>query len=288
MAGEPHTIQTIRENIKKELKEQYPDREIAAMTDILFAARLHLKKHEVGLKRNELMAQKDQQWFERALRRLKAGYPVQYITGHAEFYGLVLEVTPEVLIPRPETEELVRWVIDGIPHASPWIMDIGTGSGCIALALKKNVPGSHIMATDVDAAALELASRNAVKLGIDLQFLQHDILSAGFLKNLPRVDIIVSNPPYIPMAEKKNMANLVTAHEPPGALFVPDEDPLLFYVSIAGFACQQLKGGGQLYLEVHEKYGKEVIELLLTEGFSGMELRKDINGKDRMIKAIRS
>jgi release factor glutamine methyltransferase len=287
MAGELHTIQTIRENIKKELKEHYPDREIAAMTDILFGARLYLKKHEVGLKRNELMAPEDQQWFERALRSLKAGYPIQYITGHAEFYGLVLDVTPDVLIPRPETEELVRWVIEGIPHASPRIIDIGTGSGCIALALKKNVPGSHIMATDVDASALELASRNAVKLGIDLQFLQHDMLSAGFLKNLPWADIIVSNPPYIPEAEKKTMATHVTAHEPPGALFVPDEDPLLFYESVAGIASQHLKGGGQLYLEIHEKYGGEIIDLLLTRGFSGMELRKDINGKDRMIKAIR-
>ncbi|KPL17087.1 MAG: hypothetical protein AMS26_02275 [Bacteroides sp. SM23_62] len=288
MAYESLTIQTIRENIKKELREQYPDREIDAMTDILFQARLHLQKYEVGLKRNEILAQKDQQWFDRAIMNLKAGYPVQYITGQAEFYGLVLDVTPDVLIPRPETEELVRWIIDEIPHPRSVIMDIGTGSGCIALALKKHIPGSYIMATDVDAAVLEVASMNARKLALDLQFFRHDILEENPPAGLPRADIIVSNPPYVPAEEKTTMATHVAAHEPPAALFVPDDNPLLFYLSIAGFARQQSKEGGQLYLEIHEKYGPEIIDLLQAEGFSGLELRQDINGKDRMIKAIRS
>lgn len=287
MANESRTIQTIRENIKKQLKEQYHDREIDAMCDILFRTRLHLKKHEVGLKRQEIPAQKDQHWFDRAIRKLKAGYPVQYITGQAEFYGMVLDVTPEVLIPRPETEELVRWVIDGVTDPRPVIMDIGTGSGCIALALKKYISGSFIIAMDVDGSALVIASKNAVRLELDLQFFLHDILDENPPTGLPLADIIVSNPPYIPTSDKKTMPTHIKDHEPGIALFVPDENPLLFYVSIAGFACQQLKEGGQLYLEVHEKYGVKVIDLLETEGFSGLELRKDINGKDRMIKAIR-
>ena len=288
MADESHTIQTIRENIKKELKEQYPGREIDAICDILFGTRLHFKKHEVGLKRNEILAQTDQQWFDRAIRKLKAGYPVQYITGQAEFYGLVLDVTPDVLIPRPETEELVRWIIDRIPNLRPVIIDIGTGSGCIALALKKHIPGSQVMATDVDAAALAMASKNAVKMELDLQFIQHDILDINPPENWPRADIIASNPPYIPSSEKITMSSHITAHEPPAALFVPDENPLLFYLSIAGFARQQLKEGGQLYLEVHEKIGMKVIDLLQEKGFRDAELRQDMNGKDRMIKAIRS
>jgi release factor glutamine methyltransferase len=287
MADQSRTIQTIRENIKKQLKEQYPDREIDAMCDILFRTRLHLKKHEVGLKSKEIPAQTDQHWFDRAIRKLKAGYPVQYITGQAEFYGMVLDVTPEVLIPRPETEELVRWIIDGVTDPRPVIMDIGTGSGCIALALKKHISGSFIIAMDVDGSALVMASKNANRLELDLQFFLHDILDENPPTGLPLADIIVSNPPYIPTGEKKTMPTHIKDHEPGTALFVPDKNPLLFYVSIAGFARQQLIEGGQLYLEVHEKYGMKVIDLLETEGFSGLELRQDINGKDRMIKAIR-
>ena len=287
MANESRTIQTIRENIKNQLKEQYPEREIDAMTDILFRTRLHLKKHEFGLRWKEIPAQTDQHWFDRAIKKLRAGYPVQYITGQAEFYGMVLDVTPEVLIPRPETEELVRWIIDRVTDPRPVIMDIGTGSGCIALALKKHISGSLIIAMDVDGSALVMASKNAAKLELELQFFLHDILCEDPPTVLPRADIIVSNPPYIPAGEKKTMPTHVKDHEPGTALFVPDENPLLFYLSIAGFARQQLKQGGQLFLEVHEKYGMRVIDLLEAEGFSELELRQDINGKDRMIKAIR-
>ena len=287
MAYEARTIQTIRESIKKQLKEQYPDREIDAMTDILFSTRLHLKKHEIGLRRKEIPAQTDQHWFDGAIRKLRAGYPVQYITGQAEFYGMVLEVTPEVLIPRPETEELVQWIIDRVTYPRPVIIDIGTGSGCIALALKKHISGSFIIAMDVDGSALVMASKNAAKLGLDLQFFLHDILGENPPAGLPRADIIVSNPPYIPAGEKKTMPVHIKDHEPDTALFVPDENPLLFYLHIAGFARQQLKEGGQLFLEINEKYGMKVFDLLKEEGFSELELRQDINGKDRMIKAIR-
>ncbi len=260
------------------------------MTDILFGTRLHLKKHEVGLKRNEILAQKDQEWFDKAIRSLKAGYPVQYITGHAEFYGLVLDVTPDVLIPRPETEELVRWIIDGIPHASPMIMDIGTGSGCIALALKKHIPGSHVMATDVRCGSTCVwPQRMHSKLEIELQFLQHDILSADPPEDCPWVDIIVSNPPYIPEGEKMTMATHVTAHEPPGALFVPDEDPIALLYIHCLFRPSAIKGRRTIIPGSPRKIRKESHRSAAGTGIPpDWNLRKDINGKDRMIKAIRS
>ena len=288
MADTSRTIQTIRENIKKELKGHYPEREINAMIDFLFGIRLHLKRHEAGLKRNEIPAPLDQQWFDRVIKSLKAGCPVQYIAGETEFFGLTLKITPAVLIPRQETEELVRWVIDTIPHPQPVILDIGTGSGCIALAIKKNIPGSQVFATDMDTAALKLASQNATNLAIDIQFLQHDILMESPPKNLPRLDIIVSNPPYIPEGEKESMATHVTAFEPSAALFVPDDNPLLFYASIANFSRQKLKEGGRIFLEVHEKYGKKVRDLLRAQDFSKVELRRDINAKERMVKATHS
>ncbi len=286
MADESPTIQTIRENIKKDLSGQYPDREINAITEILFRERLQLEKHETGLNRNRVLATADQQWFAKAIRKLKSGSPVQHITGLADFYGMKLYVSPEVLIPRPETEELVQWIIEGNTHPHPVIIDIGTGSGCIALALKNNIPGAKVVATDVDGSALVLASKNAGSLELDLEFFMHDILSEIPPRSLPLPDIIVSNPPYIPVSQKKEMAPRVTAHEPASALFVPDDNPLLFYDAIASFSRRRLKPGGWLYLEINERYPEEVLELLRKKGFHKGELRRDINGKDRMIKAI--
>jgi release factor glutamine methyltransferase len=287
MADEPQTVKTLRENIKKDLRGQYPDREINAITDILFRERLQFERHEAGLNRNRILDPGDRQWFEKAIRKLKSGHPVQHLTGHADFYGLKLVVSPEVLIPRPETEELVHWIIEDNKHLQPVIFDIGTGSGCIALALKKNIPGARVLAMDVDGSALVLASKNAGMLELDMEFFMHDILSEIPPRDLPAGDIIVSNPPYIPAGEKKDMAPRVAAHEPAIALFVPDDKPLLFYDAIAGFSHRQLRPGGLLYLEINEKFPTEVLDLLRTKGFFDPELRRDINGKNRMIKAIR-
>ena len=287
MVHNSFTIQNIRENIKKDLRGHYPDREINAITDILIEERLQLEKHEAGLNRSRIMAPGDQRWFEAAIRKLKSGHPVQYLTGFAEFYGLKLAVSPEVLIPRPETEELVQWIIEENTHSQPLIVDIGTGSGCIALALKKNIPGAQVVALDVDGSALVLASKNAASLGLEMEFFLHDILSEIPPRSLPLPDIVVSNPPYIPASEKRNMAARVTAHEPATALFVPDDKPLLYYEAIGRFASGRLKPGGTLYLEINEKYPAEVLDLLKNLGFQAGELRKDINGKDRMIKVIR-
>ena len=287
MADEPQTIQNIRENIKKDLRGQYPDREINAITDILFRERLQLEKHETGLNRNRILAPTDLHWFEIAIRKLKSGHPVQHLIGYADFYGMKLVVSPEVLIPRPETEELVQWIIEDNKHTQPVIFDIGTGSGCIALALKKNIPGARVVAMDVDGSALVFASKNAASLELDIEFYLHDILSEIPPRDLPVPDIIVSNPPYIPASTKKDMSPRVTEHEPSIALFVPDDKPLLFYDAIAGFSKRQLSQGGSLYLEINEKFPAEVLDLLTDMGFHDPEMRRDINGKDRMIKAIR-
>jgi release factor glutamine methyltransferase len=286
MANDLSTIQHIRENIKKELRDKYSEREIDAIADILFCHRLHLEGHEVGLNRHGILSPADQRWFGQALRHLMDGHPVQHVTGRAEFCGLLLDVTPEVLIPRPETEELVHWIVEDLTEPAPVIMDIGTGSGCIALALKKYIPGSCVLAIDVDGSALVMASKNAGRLELDIQFFLHDILTEKPPRGLPTPDIIVSNPPYVPLSEKNALPTHVKDHEPGNALFVPDDNPLLFYDSIASFARHHLKGGGQLYLEIHEKYGLQVMGLMLEKGFSSPELRKDINGKDRMIKSM--
>jgi release factor glutamine methyltransferase len=286
MADESTTIQHLRENIKKELRELYTDREIDPITDILLQKRLGLQKHAVGLQRDQVLSPADRQWFDKALGSLKNGLPVQYVTGQAHFFGLLLDVSPDVLIPRPETEELVQWILDDLTHPDPVILDIGTGSGCIALALKKEVPESQVTGMDADGSALVVASKNAAKLLLDLQFYLHDVLTEEPPEGLARPDIIVSNPPYIPACEKHSLPALVRDHEPSVALFVPDEDPLIFYSSIARFARDQLNHGGHVYLEIHEKRGGQVCELLKAEGFAHVELRKDINGKDRMIKAM--
>jgi release factor glutamine methyltransferase len=286
MANDSITIKYIRENIKKDLRGHYPEREIAAITDTLICQRLQLEKHEVGLKREEILPVADQQWFRKALRFLTEGYPVQYVTGQAEFCGLILDVTPEVFIPRPETEELVHWIIEDLKDPAPVIVDIGTGSGCIAIALKKNIPASRMLATDADGSALVVATRNASKLELDIEFLLHDILTDNPPRGFPRPDIMVSNPPYVPLCERNSLPTQVKDHEPGTALFVPDDNPLLFYASIASFARDQLTEGGQLYLEIHENFGMRILDLMREIGFPSSELLQDINGKDRMIKAM--
>jgi len=284
--SEPVPVRELLAKARQRLAEARCDSP-ALDAEILLAHTLAQERTWLYMHPQEKIDQEQLAAFNRSLQRRVRREPVAYIVGRKAFFGLEFQISRHVLIPRPETEELVRWIIEGITHPRPLILEIGTGSGCIALALKKQIPGSQVMATDVNEAALLVASRNALKLELDLPIIQHDILDINPPKDWPRADIIASNPPYIPISEKITMAPHITSHEPPGALFVPDENPLLFYFSIASFARQQLKKGGQLYLEIHEKFGSEVIDLLQQHGFQGVELRQDINGKDRMIKAIR-
>jgi release factor glutamine methyltransferase len=209
---------------------------------------------------------------------------VQYVTGIADFYGLQLRVTPEVLIPRPETEELVEWILEETaPGQELRVMDIGTGSGCIALALKHKRPEWTVTGYDLSEYALAIARENAEKLELDLSFLQGDALKPATFT--APYDIIVSNPPYIPPSEKDRMGASTLAHEPDMALFVPEEDPLLFYREIAGIAEARLEPGGHLFFETNEFNNEQVVELLKALGFASVEARQDIQGKWRMVLA---
>ena len=283
----PGTIQYIRESIKKELAELYPEREINAITEVLCIYRLDLKRHEIGLRKHEILLPPDREWFDQAIRKLKEQVPVQHITGETHFYDLRLRVSPAALIPRPETEELVQWILDDQPGSGTRIWDIGTGTGCIALALAANLPEPRIYASDSEEEALDLARANARDLRLEVEFFKHDILSGNPPPYLSHLDIIVSNPPYIPLKEKESLDPNVRDHDPDKALFVPDEDPLLYYRAFAIRELRILQTGGKLYLEIHENFAQPIRQLLEEEGYSDITIRKDINGKDRMVRARR-
>jgi release factor glutamine methyltransferase len=221
-------------------------------------------------------------------KRINAHEPVQYILGECFFYGRIFKLTPSVLIPRPETEELVRLVIDFVhsrKKADVRILDIGTGSGCIAATLALELPEAKVFATDVSAAALQTASANAQVLSADVQFLQHDILSEA----LPfSIDIIVSNPPYITWSERDTIAKNVTDYEPELALFVDSKDPLLFYKAIVTAAKKSLTTDGLLAVEINERFGAEMHQLFQTSGLDQVEVLQDILGKDRIVKGVLS
>lgn len=219
------------------------------------------------------------------LNDLQLGKPLQYILGEAHFYGLVFKVNEHVLIPRPETEELVDWIIadstlqltvDGFK-----ILDIGTGSGCIPVTLKKHLPKAQVSTLDVSAEAIAVARQNAMQNGVEVDFIEADILS---FKSELKFDVIVSNPPYIRLLEQEEMHDNVLANEPHLALFVSDEDPLIFYKAIASFAQTNLNPGGKLYFEINEYLGEETVNMLDAKVFKNIELRKDMQGKDRMVR----
>lgn len=219
------------------------------------------------------------------LVRLQAMEPVQYIVGESEFYGLSFFVNSSVLIPRPETEELVEWIISDHPNQIGRLLDIGTGSGCIAVTLAHYLKNFAVSAIDISDKALEQAQKNAERNNCQVQFRQVDILNPANEFEGEKFDLIVSNPPYVRELEKRQMVGNVLEHEPHLALFVSDDDPLVFYRAIALFGKDRLKESGKLYLEINENLGGETAELLSSLGYRDVELRKDIFGRDRMIKA---
>jgi release factor glutamine methyltransferase len=242
--------------------------------------RFDLLKDPQGKLPEEILQQLD-----RCLLELLQYRPVQYVLGEAWFYKMKLLVNEAVLIPRPETEELVQLIIDAhddIGSNDPLhILDIGTGSGCIAIALKKNLPGALVYAIDNSASALAVAKNNATEQAAQIEFVQADFLAIDSWSELPVFDIIVSNPPYIPFNEKKGLSRNVKDYEPHASLFVPENEPLLFYEHITEFGKLRLQQGGRIYLEVHEAYAKETAGLFMN--YSKVEIRKDLQGKERML-----
>lgn len=218
------------------------------------------------------------------LMLLKDHKPVQYILGETEFYGMKFFVNENVLIPRPETEELIEWIIKNTENSSLKIIDIGTGSSCIAVTLKKNLPNSEVFALDFSVKALEIAKINAEFHQTEIQFLQNDFLNMD-LNELPEFDIIVSNPPYISETEKNSMDENVVKFEPHSALFVSDKNPLIFYERIVEFAKQKLKPNGKIYVEINQNLARETKELF-ENNFNNTEMKMDISGNFRMIKSF--
>jgi len=249
--------------------------------------KLHcLKRIDLALNPNfEIHSEEIQQW-DAVLMQLKKQKPIQYILGETSFYGLTFQVNEHTLIPRPETEELVEWILETNRKQSQIsILDIGTGTGCIPITLKKNKPNAILFALDVSEKALEIAKRNALINQVEVTFLQNDILKTTQLDQ--SFDVIVSNPPYVRELEKKEIASNVLAFEPHLALFVADNDPLVFYRKITQLASDYLPPNGQLYFEINQYLGAEMIALVKSYGFTQIELRKDIYGNDRMLKAIK-
>ena len=272
---------------RQELNSEYDPGEVEAFISYCFEAYLNFTKKDLLLKKEEFISESELLKFSFAVKQLKQHRPIQYILGKAYFYGLSFIVNEQVLIPRPETEELVDFIIQENKQRKDLnILDIGTGSGCIPIALKKKLPQASIMAVDVSVPALEIAKRNAALHHTEVSFFQQDILdrSTVFFNDAFKYDCIVSNPPYVLLSEKKSMEKNVLEHEPHLALFVVDEDPLLFYKTIADFSLQHLHPGGKLYFEINAAYGSETKDMLEKKGFKNPVLMTDLNNKNRILR----
>jgi len=247
-----------------------------------------LFEHHLGLRRSELPLAISSETNRVALladfERLLTGEPIQYILGEAPFYGRNFIVTRDTLIPRNETEELVHRIIKENPKSGLRVLDLGTGTGCIPITLALELQAPEVYALDVSLAALEVARKNAAQLGAQVQFLEGDLL--GATPNLDLFDVLVSNPPYVPFRDQEEMHANVLNFEPHVALFVPDEDPLLFYRAIGSWGQQLLKKGGKLYLEIYEHLSEELVQLLQSMGYTQVNVHQDLNGKNRMVTCL--
>ena len=280
-----NSIKKIISFIKSELKDIYPIEEINSFVYIIFDEVLKYSRTKVLVSSEHEVNNESIKQIYSITKELKQQKPIQYIFEKTTFYELLFRVNPSVLIPRPETEELVEWIIAENKNKVQKILDIGTGSGCIAISLAKNLVGSTVYAADVSAEALKIAEENCRLNKVPIQLFQLDILNPK--NNIDqKFYMIFSKSPYIAEKEKNLMQANVLNHEPELALFVSDEDPLVFYKSIVNFGLSHLNSNGQLFFEINESYGSKMFELLNEKGFSHISLKKDINGKDRMIKGI--
>lgn len=288
-------LKTLRDNFLTVLKEDFPDTEIQSFFYLLTDHFLKMKRLDVTLNLNMQISTEKLEKFENAIGRLKNHEPIQYIIGQTEFYGLPFRVNENTLIPRPETEELVAWILDSAKASTKGlsILDIGTGTGCIAISLAENLPSAKVYAIDVSQKALTIAKHNAKLNDVNVRFFEVDILdwrkNSGNLgvEDL-KFDLIVSNPPYVRELEKTQMQTNVLDYEPALALFVTNDDPLVFYKEIIQFAMEHLKDNGKLFFEINQYLGVEMLDLLDNYNFENIILKKDIFGNDRMISGTKT
>lgn len=273
------------QQILQQLEGLYTKQEISVLTQLIIEEISNAPSRIITKDKNNHLSSLERKKTEDIARRLKRGEPIQYILGKTEFYGMSFLVTPDVLIPRPETEELVEWVLAGGQPPDCSILDIGTGSGCIAVTLAKKILKSNVYAWDISEKALKVASENAILNGVHIEFSVLDIFQPVDSRHL--FNIIVSNPPYVMESEKETMESNVLCFEPHEALFVPDDHALVFYERIADIALVLLHNGGELYFEINRDKGEELVNMLQSKGFINIELRKDISRNDRMVKAIK-
>jgi len=283
-----NTVEEIIGYYQEKLCVLYPDNEIKNITEIMFEHFLGWDKMTLRMNMTNALSESELLLFHKALKRLLNTEPVQYVIGETEFYSLPIKVSEGVLIPRPETEELVDLVIKESAD-NETILDIGTGSGCIPIAIKKQLKNAMVFGLDVSTEAIEIAKENARLNLVSINFILADILSPRSLSEVidEKLDVIISNPPYITNSEKKLMSDNVLSFEPHLALFVEDNEPLLFYDKIGQLAYDNLKSGGRLYFEINEHYAQETKALLISIGFSDIRVVKDLQNKDRIVAAVR-
>jgi release factor glutamine methyltransferase len=278
-------LSSIQKFANSELAQIYAPNEIQSFFFLLCKYYLGMSKTEVILNKDQAVSESELLKFNFAIKDLKAEKPIQYILGETEFFGIDFKVNNHTLIPRPETEELLSWIIEEEklkPNIK--ILDIGTGSGCIAVSLSKSIAGAEVWGIDISPEALEIAKLNNKNLNASVEFRILNILNPQHkLNNV--FDVIVSNPPYVLQSEQALMKNNVLKYEPGKALFVEDSDPLLFYKKIIDFSDTHLIKNGSIYFEINENMGNEIYNLLESKNFNSIELRKDLYGKDRMVRA---
>ncbi len=279
-------LNELRAKILGQLSKLYSKNESNIIFELLAKKIMDLKKISISETLNKEVERLHHEKFDSSLADLLRNVPIQYVVGETNFYGLTINVNPSVLIPRPETEELVEWLLEqSKTFTTPMrILDIGTGSGCIAIALKKKIPKAEVLAMDVSNNALTLAKENSLLNKVEIEFVEDSILEIKSEKLLKaKFDFIVSNPPYISKDEIQSMPENVKSHEPHLALFVEDSEPLIFYKKIAAYAFEHLSENGMLFFEISEYRAMEVIDILKSHRFIDISLKKDLQDKDRMI-----
>ncbi|QQR86099.1 MAG: peptide chain release factor N(5)-glutamine methyltransferase [Flavobacteriales bacterium] len=280
-------VSSLLELYRQELAPLHGEREALAMASCVFQERLGWRNGDLQQRKNEQLSESELLKVYMPLKRLRSGEPLQYVLGTVRFHGLDLLCDKRALIPRPETEELVEAIIHEQAVAPHRIIDIGTGSGCIALAMKKAFRDAEVLGLDASEEALALARENGARTALEVHWNCADMLDRSQWPTPGAFDLVISNPPYVPSADAGSMAPSVVDHEPHSALFVPDNDPLLFYRTIAEFGLQALRGQGQLWFEVHHERGKELPALLGTLGYRSAQAMADMSGNTRFVHAVR-